>query len=340
MATPHRHSDMPVAYLNLTRSGSRYPYNLIILFHKAGYHIYLQHHFSFIANLGQYSQWLLMLSELKICLIKPKKYELLVTDNDRTKTNFPTTILVNYNYFTNQDKKDCTLSVPFMMHPIIYKETSIYKKIEGLRSQERSMRVLFAGNSKEESYAEGKHYITDLFHKNFRPALLAYLRQHLAKNEQTEYWTNDLKNNQKFFFLSRIPSNSWLDTLSRADFFLAPCGVFMPFSHNIIEAMAVGTIPITEYGEMFTPPLINGETCLSYQTMEEVVEVVRQALLLPESEIHRMKANVIEYYNLYLEPEMIKMRLDKLPCKKVVLPFNVEKGSVDMFAQEQHAKSQ
>src|SRR5690606_36436302 len=59
-----------------------------------------------------------------------------------------------------------------------------------------------------------------------------------------------------------LPLEQWLELMSRSEFFIAPPGVLMPFSHNIIEAMGVGTIPITQYGHLFDPPLLDGETCL------------------------------------------------------------------------------
>lgn len=332
----HPATNKPVAYFYLTQSGSRYPYNLVALFQKAGYRIYLHHRYSFIIGLGMYSQKLLALPALRLCLKKPSNCELFVTDDNQLYNRESNTakILIDYDVFAPPQPNICYLSVSFMMHPTIYQNEAVYEKIDEYRSQERQMRVLFAGNAKAESYIEGKEYITSLFKKNFRPDLISYVKQRLPTEQQSNRWHEGQDRSRTFTLLPRVPGPIWLATLARSDFFFAPCGIYMPFSHNIVEAMAVGTIPITEYGELFAPPLVDGETCLMYRTKSEAVEVIRKALAMPAPDIQRLRDNVIDYYIAFLQPDRIKERLTKLACQQVVLPFNIEKKSVDLLANQ------
>src|SRR3990167_5062911 len=60
--------------------------------------------------------------------------------------------------------------------------------------------------------------------------------------------------------------------LSMFDFFLAPPGVQMPLCHNIIEAIAVGTIPFTNYYNWFEVPLEDGKNCIAFNDEKELLQ--------------------------------------------------------------------
>jgi hypothetical protein len=96
--------------------------------------------------------------------------------------------------------------------------------------------------------------------------------------------------------------HQWVSFLSRSEFFVAPPGVCMPFSHNIVESMATGTIPITEYPEMFEPALESGVNCLAFNGGAGLVETIRNAISLPQTEIQRMRRAVSEYYDTHMGP--------------------------------------
>ncbi len=211
-------SGKTVVYMNLYQSEGRYLYNLAMLFHKAGYQIFLRHRFSFVARLGQYSTWLLELPERKLYYSDPKDYDLLVTGNNDVSTDDIPTIVVDYNYFALQDSPN-VLPVSFMMPPGSYRNSNIYGKMTTYQMQKRCMRVLFVGNSNPGAYQEGQYYITQLFRKNFRPALISYIKQHLNANEQTQQHPNEPSTTRKIFFLPRISGDQWLNVLSQSDFF-------------------------------------------------------------------------------------------------------------------------
>jgi hypothetical protein len=107
-----------------------------------------------------------------------------------------------------------------------------------------------------------------------------------------------------------------LDALNQCDFFIAPPGVVIPFSHNIIEAMSVATIPITNYGHLFEPPLIDGVHCLSFSNEEELIKKVKQALEMDDAAKSDMRKNILTYYTNHLEPKAFAQKLLQLNAMK------------------------
>jgi hypothetical protein len=73
--------------------------------------------------------------------------------------------------------------------------------------------------------------------------------------------------------------------------------------------MAVGTIPILNYAEYVYPRLVDGDTCLTFQTLEELVAKVRDALDMDERHLEAMHAKVLDLYRSQLTPEAFGRRL-------------------------------
>jgi hypothetical protein len=104
----------------------------------------------------------------------------------------------------------------------------------------------------------------------------------------------------------RIGIFEWRQFLSRFDFFLALPGQVMPFCHNVVEAMSVGTIPVLHegYAWLFVPELNGGVNCLVYRddTLENVLET---AMNMDRQEIRCLRKEVYDYYNSYLIPKAV-----------------------------------
>ena len=80
---------------------------------------------------------------------------------------------------------------------------------------------------------------------------------------------------------ARIPTSRWLPTIAATDFLVCAPGMAMPMSHNIIEALGVGTIPLTNYPEWFLPALENGVNCLVFRDTDDLIERVDEILRMP-----------------------------------------------------------
>lgn len=119
-------------------------------------------------------------------------------------------------------------------------------------------------------------------------------------------------------------------TIARYSFFIACPGVDMPLSHNLIEAMSVGAIPIIhqEYSDMLVPQLQDMTNALIYNN-ENFMEVIQKALSLDTAQITAMAVEVKSYYDLHLTPKGIVEKLVSPDYKEYFL--NAERTSVGMM---------
>lgn len=124
----------------------------------------------------------------------------------------------------------------------------------------------------------------------------------------------------------RTEKEDWLKILSKADFFICPPGVRMPWSHNCVEAMSVGAIPILQYSDLFFPHLENMKNCLSYTSYEELKIAIEKALAMEQSEVEIMRKNVLSYFNDYLSMDSVAQKIKVFSKSaqqelKVAIPF-------------------
>jgi hypothetical protein len=100
----------------------------------------------------------------------------------------------------------------------------------------------------------------------------------------------------------RIAPADWLGVLSQADVFLAAPGVRFPFSHNVVEAMSVGAVPLLQYAHYFDPPLVPGVHCFAYRDERELRAQVQRLMTMDPSELRPMRDAVVDYYRDHLAP--------------------------------------
>ena len=120
---------------------------------------------------------------------------------------------------------------------------------------------------------------------------------------------------------NRVAKSSWLRTLGRCRFFLACPGVDMPLSHNIVEAMSVGCIPLTQYGGFFDPPLRDGHECVAHHG-DDVVERAQTVLTMDPAKIETLRENVVSYYERHLSVDAFRRRVLERPGQTVRVGMN------------------
>ena len=237
-----------------------------------------------------------------------------------------------YNVLTSR-AFDCI--APYPMHPAqigYYSDLSVQAQ---LKTSRRTTRILFAGKAIKELYA-GKRVKT-FFDVISRLEVIQFIRHHfadrtrsLSAGEDADMLrqlldSNDGKNE---IIISEVKTElkDWLKILSKSDFFIFPPGARMPWCHNSIEAMSVGTIPILEYGNLFHPALENMKNCITYANYEELKSAINTALTLDPAQIEVLRKNVLDYYNKYLSIDSITGKINSF-CNstkvemKVAIPF-------------------
>ena len=123
----------------------------------------------------------------------------------------------------------------------------------------------------------------------------------------------------------RLPGKEWLRTLSHANFFLAAPGTTYPMSHNCVESLAVGTIPVLEYASVFRPTLTDGVNCLTYKGKKGFRRTLSRLQDMEALEIERLRKGAVEYYDKYLGPERMVEQLMQADMSKLHLHAHLAK---------------
>lgn len=335
-ADPNREKSI---YLDLKEYHERYTYNFIKFFDILNFDIIIKHRYSFIKRFHNYGLYILTIENLSFTLLKGKrKYLKYITDFDY-KISAQDHIRLDYNYFM-KDFENKSYKWPFPMHPNIY--LNYYNYIsEDLNSETRKIRIVFAGNYNIASYDEGIEYINGLFKLNNRPEIIKFIIDNYKNNSKLIIFKSldelldfnghvDIAINHINY---RLSLKEWQRLLLSSDFLIAPPGVFMPFSHNIIEAMYCGTIPITNYGNFFCPSLTDQIESVQFNTLEELRQSIERVINCDEEQIKEMRMNVRNYYHHNLTPESVKKILSKNEMIDRIM-LNVERRSVLIHQRE------
>lgn len=223
---------------------------------------------------------------------------------------------------------DYDVLFPYMLHPKYYTDGR-YLKVSGYRSKSRNIGLFFSGNY-DERYSNPA--IFEKYGTLQRTAILDLLLDRLPADRifrtssefASELETQNLQT--QFVFVdnlkgTRVAKGRWLETLAQCRFFLACPGVDMPLAHNLVEAMSVGCVPLTQCGDFFDPPLRDGHECIAHSG-DDVVEKAQTVLSMDPSQIERLRANVIAYYERYLSVDAFRRRVLEHPGQTVRVGMN------------------
>lgn len=211
------------------------------------------------------------------------------------------------------------IAFPFFMHPWT-------ASIRPPQPEETSTaRLFFGGNTEEEKY--DKDVLREVYHMLTRREMLeataavtpAFRPQDAASwLASPEFHPFVLCETQH----CKIPQQRWLEALGKADFFLACPGVGMPLCHNLIEALAAGSIPILQYAAYLPQPLKDKVNCLAFSDAESLRKVIGVALAMSPENIRIMRANVRQHYEEFLAPGSFAKRLISGPYERRTLLLN------------------
>ncbi len=308
---------------HIFREQGRLLYALMHIFARSGYRIDL---FDYLGEtpLEKYGQMIHTLPALSLTREAPSQPEgafLLYDEPDPALMRLPWAkmIQVRFDLFSPFWTSN-PIIMPFPMHPMQSGLTA--DDIAALRTSERKVRIFFSGDTVNYHRVRVPYPRPKLPRQRIVETIKARLGEALIliqdAAELDALWHAPYTN--KFALTAssevRIEFADWLPTLARADFFLSPPGIIMPMCHNITEAMAVGTIPITNYPEWMDPPLRPGHDCLTFDTEGDLMEAIRQALAMDQGKILAMRAHVIDYYERHLRPDTFVARVEAHPDRQ------------------------
>ncbi len=231
-------------------------------------------------------------------------------------------LVISPDYF--DDAIRC--KVPMPMHPFMYSK-GIIKEVATLGTRgSRPIRMLYAG-----SRGSSHPRLTQFFDVIPREDVLSHLFESSCVRPQILQAGVDLDAcNADLLLCVRelcdVPQEILLRVMSSASFFLALPGWVMPMSHNLTECMSAGSIPILQYASCLAHPLTPEVNCLAFGSLIELDHVMRRALSMPESEIARLRKNVLRHYDEFLSPAAVVKNIRL--CETGLMALMTEQVSV------------
>jgi len=313
--------------------GGRYMHHIITDFEEKGYHICFTNRFRFLATFTEKTYKKLLLKHTYSIIPPARAYSdaaVVVTDATHPPAYASQkVIIVDYEEKLPAPSETNAFTLPFFMHPRVHDSGQLDKLNQAdLISKERSMKILFAGNDKYPTY--DNPLLPNRYKILSRHRCLETLRLSLPPEQfyRPAAYKNLFETPSKpAFSLSsypacKIPQNLWLETVAQSDFYLATPGVHMPFCHNLIEALAVGAIPILQYPQYLQPHLEHSKNCLVFDDAESLVEAVNFAMTAPAEEISRLRKGAMQFYEDYLRPGCFAKKLLTHPSNEITLYVN------------------
>ncbi len=312
-------------------------YALFIAFVRAGYHPVFVARYLFLVSIDEKIKKFCLREEFSVVSALEDVKAAYVHVSDRAQTPVSDTcerrVVVDYRYDYPHDREG--FPFPFPMFPGVY-ASGADQQVAALRAHARRWQVFFGGSFRAERYSMSA--ISSVYGKLPRATALAALKQQMPARwvepvAQNEWEQAAVREQTGILVLNtlnvRVDTAQWLELMATARFFLALPGVSYPMSHNLVEALAVGTIPITEYPELFFPALQDGVNCLTYHGEQGFIDAVRRALQMSEPEREELAQGAVAYYENYLSPKATVCRLLAEPNDPVVLrqtPFILSGG--------------
>ena len=310
----------------------RYFYMICVYLKSSGFNVVVKSHWRDFKNFKIPFDFKKLLLKQNYILVKncstPLNSIVLVRPN---KPNHIIHLSYGYNIIRSGDF-DCIAN--YLMYPTQYKHYSSLKSSHVLQTSKRAIKVFFAGDTKEIKY--GSDQIRKFFDVIPRVQVINFILSNVEKsrklaNASGEAVLKQLLDSQDYtneVIISQVKSaeEDWLRILLKTDFFICPPGVRIPWSHNCVEAMSVGAIPILQYADLFYPELENMKNCLSYSNLAELQMVIEKALAMEPSEIEKMRRNVLAYYTDHLSFDSVTNKIKTFSDSaqqevKLAIPF-------------------
>lgn len=279
---------------------NRYLYNFISFFLISGFTVYLPKNRKMISLLSKtkgeflYASWIL---KEKIKFGMPIQPDFCITKSQLSN---------NYFGLSNSLKE---FHVPMSEYPAFY----FYRlKIPLIDLNKKRKNSIFMSGNMDPTYYNNisksklfnvlsRRGVADFLTKKsyyLKISSLDRLKDFIKSKNDNNAILIDTKEN------FRIPFKELKSILIEFNYYLALPGIFIPQSHNLIESMSVGCIPILHenYANLFTPSLQHMKNAVLYNSLEELDGKISVLFSLDESFVFDLKKNVYEYYKQYLSP--------------------------------------
>ncbi len=315
-------------------------FSLLNAFSSSGYHITFSDNIS-RESLGKYGQLVYSLENFSLSSAPPNDtadsiYLFDKEDKAIGKLPWRKKVQIGFDIFSPYWFRT-PIIMPYPIHPS-HARSDLKDQLKSLRSSEKKVGIFFSGDTKgyirnRVRYPKAKlprlkivNHILDGMGKDVLHAGTLSIFQNLKDSyirkciivDTNKIWVDD---------------KYWLENLARANFFLSPPGIVMPMCHNIVEAMAVGAIPITNYPEWFDPPLTHMKDCIVFDEKDDLIEKLKAALRMDQSKIEKMRNNTIAYYKNHLDPYTFVNRIESCNHNRITVLLITENNMAKKFSR-------
>jgi len=299
---------------------NRYLYCFLKMFDLAGYTVYLPRNAKVIEVLSKtggeykYASWLIKDEFVKFGMPPAKQVNISISSSQ-----------LSNDYFSNGFPEN-SYHVPMSCYPGYYQNYQVlYQEAVSVK---RKNSAFMSGNIDPAFYDK----ISDS--KYFIQPSRKQIKDYLVK--QNYYFKlniiDDLfefingKNDKKVIIVNtleafRIDLKSLPSVLKSFNFYLAMPGIVIPQSHNLIEAMACGCIPIihAEYAKLMRPCLIHNKNSFVFENLTELDDLMEKIFSMPLEKIEKMREEVFYYYNTFLSPKSIVSTIESKDFDKIYI---------------------
>lgn len=334
--TKEKISDPGAAVVNfgeflLNMDMGRYSFILCQLFKFSGFPVIIKLYPAFFNKQGPYREMLLTQVFARVRRVDVAACTITLPERQSKKK----IIKLVYGYDLIENKIEAYY-LPYTLHPRFYQTYNDNTNFQTFRMTVRTAGIIFAGNFERSAYS--RTILKDDFEGIIsRVEVLDYISAKYSRDSRVIYpetiesfyrSLEEEKSSSLTFIISQVktPVEDWLAILSKGNFYLCLPGGAMPWSHNAIEAMAVGTIPIIQYNHLFYPPLTHLKNCIAFYDYESLNEAIEVALNMDDERLDIMRQQVVNYYNDYLATEQTTKRIQDFyhsdeEVMTIALPF-------------------
>ena len=326
-----KNKSKPVIFFHLYKPHifNRYLYSLIKFLHVEGFQIWFPNNFEIFRSIYTADIYLKLLIKEKIIHFEnPVKSEVFLEFNKHN---------LSADYYSGLfNRKENELFFPIAQHPIFY-SSKLWDNTVGINTRKRS--VFMSGNFDEIAYSTIENSYFDV---NSRIEIFEYLDK---KNQLTEYssslflqeFLRGAADHQCIIIRKKdfsIPVKQLRKTLASFHFYLACPGVVIPHSHNVIEAMSVGCIPLIQekYAQLFMPSLIDGENAILFKDLSDLSRKIDSCYHIKSDVLDKMHNNVYSYYKNHLTPSAVVKKIKDKKYKKFYLQAEFESAKLFRYS--------
>lgn len=317
----------------------RYGFQLLNYFSRGGYRIFLYRSSGFLLKLRDYDRMVWQLPGIatwrnSMADAKGALPWLTLGYQGRRKPPFTVSVrlTVDLDYFGTPASTGPQFHLPYFVHPLLNPYVPCPQSFGRRRS------VFMYGEP-------GLSYDSTLIEGRFGLASRSAVFNRLLATEPDAFMPDDfddlmrrmdskddggpqvcLVDTRRF----RIPLERWLEVLSRFNFFIATPGICMPHSHNLMEALAAGAIPILQYHESLKPALTPGVDCIAFSDLDDLEARLDDVKKMEVASIGKMREAVHRYFLDHVDPVSVVNRLmtQAHATGRMRLFFNAEEQSL------------